>query len=180
MRHQLRLAGLLVVLVAALGSAGVASANARMVVNAQATPSGAPKWLTYPSCRATALTLTCTGKVTGIARPLNNPAGIGLSPLQAGVAGRIHYLCSDPVFDGFEGGYQSDYIGAVDVKNGVAFTVTVTPNATPSNLFALFTCQGLWTRDPSYYEISIDVGWGFGSGLETTVLKGAVGNVTGS
>jgi hypothetical protein len=176
MLHQRRLVGLFVVLFATLVLAGVASANARM--NADATPTGAPKWLTYPSCSATASTLTCTGKATGIARPFNNSAGVGLSPLQAGVAGSIHYICSDPFFDGYEAGYQSDYIGTVQIKNGAAFTVTVTPNATPSNLLALFSCLGVWTRDPSYHEVSIDIGWGFGSGREAVALTGPVGGVS--
>jgi hypothetical protein len=168
MRHQRRLVGLLVVLIAALVSAGPASA----------TRGGAPKWLTYPSCGANGSALTCTGKATGIPRPFNNPAGVGLSPLQAGVAGRIHYICAAPMFDGYEAGYQSDYIADVDIKNGQTFTVTVTPNAAPSDWLALNSCWGAWMRDTSYYDISIDIGWGFGSGSERLALTGPVGTVT--
>lgn len=180
MRHQRRLVWLLFVLVAALVSAGIASAKLPTVVKAQPTQNGAAKWLTYPSCSASGSALTCTGRASGVQRPLNNPAGVGLSPLQAGVAGRIHYVCSYPVFGGYESGYQSDYIGAVDIKNGATFTVTVTPNGTPSDWLALNSCWGLWTRDTSYYEVSIDIGWGFGSGREATVLTGPVGNVAAS
>src|SRR5881394_2720054 len=82
LRHQQRLVGLLVVLVAALSLAGVASANVQIARTSKSTATHAAKWLTSPRCTATTSTLTCTGKATGVPRPHNNPLGIGLSPLQ--------------------------------------------------------------------------------------------------
>ena len=37
---------------------------------------------------------------------------------------------------------------------------------------------GTWTRDPNYYDVSVDIGWGFGalSGA-VTILTGPVGTV---
>jgi hypothetical protein len=180
MRHHRRLIGPVVVVVAALSFAAVASANVQIARTSESTPTHAAKWLTSPTCMATRSTLTCTGTATGVARPYNNPRGIGLSPLQAGMAGRVHYTCSDPILDAYEASYQSDYIAAVDIRNGGSFTITLTPNATPFGLSALFSCWGAWTRDPSYYEISIDIGWGFGSGSEAVILTGPVGTVTAS
>jgi hypothetical protein len=137
----------------------------------------------YPSCTATSTTLTCTGKAAGIARPFNNPRGAGLSSqVEASIAARVHYTCGDPLFDVCEGPYSlslTDHWGGVSIKNGETFTLSLSPFVQPSGWPALFGCwSGVWTRDPSYYSVSVDVGWGLGAPSGGAVaLTGPIGTV---
>jgi hypothetical protein len=150
-----------------------------LVLAVPATSSAAAKWLTDPTCTATSTTLACSGRATGVARQKNNPLGAGLSPLQAGIALTVRYTCQEPLFDFYEGGYASVWLFGVDIRNGHTFVIDLSPWSQPSRLGALFACDsGLWTRDLSYHDVSIGIGWGFGSGNEQVILTYPVGTVT--
>jgi hypothetical protein len=164
-------------------AAGAAVLVAALIVPATAT--AAEKWLDYPSCTATSTTLTCTGKAAGIARPFNNPLGAGLSSqVEASISARVHYTCADPLSDFYLGPSRyalTDHWGAVPIKNGERFTLSLSPDEQPSDLGALFRCwSGLWTRDPNYYFVSVDVGWGPDAPSGGVVLlTGPIGTVIG-
>jgi hypothetical protein len=182
MRYRLRLGGVLVVLVAALTWTGAASANVQMGGTAQANTTDTARWVTYPTCTATSSTVACTGRVVGIPRPNNNPLGTGLSRVvQAGLTVRVRYDCADSgvtIFSVFE-----DQVASVEIQNGQTFTISHSPDPFPGSLAAFFSCDGLgeYLRDPSYYEVSVDIGWGFGapSGA-VTILTGPIGTITPS
>ena len=153
--------------------------------NADAAPE--PRWIAFPTCTANTTTLTCSGSAAGVS-PLN-PAGLpGLGEAVVGLFGAVRYSCSDPVFDFVERGFGTPATGPLAsitfhrsqpfaVSYRGMFTISYSPLATPSALMALATCQGDWTRDPNYYEVSVDIGWGLGSALPITALAGPIGTV---
>lgn len=148
------------------------------------TAAAAAKWLDYPTCTATSTTITCTGRATGVPQPFNNPLAGNLSPLEAGLAFHARYVCIDalgnPLYSIFDRPVPwSDYWNTVSIKNGQTFTMSASPPDLPQSMSAQNGCLfGTWTRDPNYYDVSVDIGWGFGapSGA-VTILTGPVGTV---
>jgi hypothetical protein len=165
---------------------GAAAANSASPLaeaeRASARTDAGGRWLNPPTCSATARTITCTGRVAGIPRPNNNPLGAGLSRVvQAGLTALVPYDCVDSavtIFPIFE-----EQVAAVEIGNGRTFTISLTPDLFPSSLGAFFRCAGLgeYVRDPSYYEVSVDIGWGFGAPSgPVTILTGPIGTVSPS
>src|SRR5437773_2930106 len=103
-------------------------------LTATSTAAASAKRASDPTCTATATALTCTGKAAGV-----RPQSIfGLSPVEVGIKGEVHYMCSDPVFDfDFYGGptyAPPDYrylAATFDFHNGKTFSVEVVPPAGP-------------------------------------------------
>jgi hypothetical protein len=113
-------------------------------------------------------------------RQNNNPLGAGLSRIvQAGLTVLVRYDCTDSgvtIFPVFE-----EHVASVDIQNGRAFTISLTPDLFPSSLGAVSRCAGfgVYMRDPSYYEVSVDIGWGFGAPSgPVTILRGPIGSVS--
>jgi hypothetical protein len=162
------------------GTGAVVSAPPVAEAGTASVSSAPAKWLDHPTCGASTTTLTCTGRVAGIPRQNNNPLGAGLSRVvQAGLTVLPRYDCVDSgvtILSVFE-----EQVASVEIQNGRAFTISLTPDLLPSSLGALFSCAGLgeYLRDPRYYEVSVDIGWGFGapSGA-VTLLRGPIGTVS--
>jgi hypothetical protein len=135
------------------------------------------RWLGYPTCMATTTTLTCSGRAT-IPRP--RPIQ-GLGPPEAAIIAQVRYHCSDPESDLFFpdlGDSQLRYVAAADFANGQTFSIQFTPPPEPWTIAAQFACNVLWQlNDPNYYNVSVVVGWGFGSGAEVTALDAPIGLV---
>jgi hypothetical protein len=138
--------------------------------------------VTDPSCSATTTTLTCTGKGAGLQRPNNNPLGGGLSP-DVAILGQVHYICSGP-FGSFtisEPGLRFDgALAATAFHNGQTFSIESSPGPEPSFLVDLAACGfagGVYTRDPNYYDVSVAIGFGFGSGNAVVLLETPIGTV---
>jgi len=82
------------------------------------------RWLTYPTCSATATTLTCTGRAV-----VANPRAVyGLGELQAAIIGSLRFTCPDPVFDLFwpiVGDLRYQWAASTTFHNGQTFTMSV-------------------------------------------------------
>lgn len=154
-----------------------------LAVPAGSSAAGSPRWITVPTCTATTTALTCTGRAAGV-----HPKFIsGLSAVATGIQGEIHYTCTDPVFEAFFFGsplpippdwqYLVAPIG--DFRNGETFSVEFLPPPNPPGLSnALYCLSGVWTRDPNYYNVRVDVGWGFGSFAPIEALEAFIGSVS--
>ena len=141
------------------------------------------RWLTDPTCTATTAALTCAGKAAGV-----RPKFIsGLSAVATGIQGEIHYTCTDPVFEAYFFGsplpipldwqYRAAPIG--DFRNGKTFSDEFLPPPNPPGLSnTLYCLSGVWTRDPNYYNVRVDVGWGFGSFAPIEALEAFIGTVS--
>lgn len=142
---------------------------------------GSPRWVTTPTCTATTSDLTCTGRAAGV-QPRSLP---DLGPVEAAILGHVHWLCTDPLFDFIGSGniqLQDLLPPPVDFHNGQVFTIHFTPASYPFDLARLFVCPGgyiLDPSDPSYYDVRVAVGWGFGapSGPQLA-LEASIGTVT--
>jgi hypothetical protein len=156
------------------------SAGVLVALAIPATSSAGAKWLNPPACTANTTSITCTGKATGISRPTNNPLGVGLGPLQAGLTARVRYTCVDGNPDPFTA--FEPQVAVVEIKNAQPFALTFSPEPAPAGLIALASCvTGVWARNASYYEVSVDAGWGFGAPSGANVaLTGPVGTVSAS
>jgi hypothetical protein len=152
-----------------------------MLIPASSSAADTTRWLDYPSCTATTTTLTCTGKAAGLQRPNNNPLG-GIYPPEAAILGQVHYICSDPVFTTSWPGPRFDGAFATTAfHNGQTFTIEYSPPAMPPSITAAFACMfGTYTRDPNYYDVSVAIGFNYGSGSAVTVLEAPIGTVTAS
>jgi hypothetical protein len=121
---------------------------------AASSAAGQPKWVADPTCRATTTTLTCTGKATGLA--VHDPNW----PPTPAIFGRVVYTClEDVTIRGFNGTGGPLFEGGV-VQNGRTFRVSYTPGATPETLedpFGPGCPSGNWTRDTSYYNVSVGI-----------------------
>lgn len=118
------------------------------------TAAAGPKWVSLPRCSATATTLSCAGKATGL--DVHDP-NFGPTPA---IFGRVSYSCSDdPSITGSTGTSEPLFEGG-HVQNGRAFTVRFTPGTTPDVLDdpdGPGCPSGVWTRDPSYYNVSVGI-----------------------
>jgi len=150
------------------------------------------RWLTYPTCTATTTTLTCTGRaVIGDPQPI-----FGLGEPQALMIGQVRFTCPDPVFDLFWP--PLPYLGATSnqddgtlstfqnqrtlstFQNGQTFTLqSERGQFYPSSVTASALCFGTYVQvDPSYYNVSVVVGWGIGSATPITALDAPIGTVS--
>jgi hypothetical protein len=136
-------------------------------------------WIAQPSCTATTTALSCTGRATGV-----QPRAIaGLGPVEVSIRGEVHYTCVDPIFQAIFYGFPVDapsvgYFAEEAFHNGKAFSIDFAPSDQPLNLSAQNQCLSeQWTRDPNYYNVSVAVGWGFGSYTPIEALSGSAGTV---
>jgi hypothetical protein len=138
------------------------------------------RWLSYPTCTATTTALTCSGRAV-IARPQTLP---DLGQPVAAVIAQAHFTCTDPEFGLFWpplGDLRYQYIGGASFQNGQTFSIQVqSTDFYPSTITAAAACMfGEYVRDdPNYYNVSVVVGWGFGSATPITVLEGPIGTVS--
>jgi hypothetical protein len=156
-----------------------------LAIPARSSAADTTRWLTYPSCSATTTSLTCTGKGAGLQRPENNPLGVGLGPPEAAIIGQVHYICNIPGEPGFTvswpGGRFDDALAVTDFHNGQTFSIEYLPPPQPEDINDLFACGlagGTYTRDPNYYDVSVAIGFGFGSGNAVTLLSALIGTVS--
>ena len=148
---------------------------------ASSTAAGSTKGFTDPTCTATATGLTCTGKAAGV-----QPRSIfGLSSVEAGIKGEVHYTCTDPVFEVLFFGFPTlappdyRYLAGADFHNGRTFSVEFLPPPNPPGMLNAYLClSGEWTRDPSYYNVKVVVGWGFGSATPIEAREAPIGTVS--
>jgi hypothetical protein len=154
-----------------------------LAISASASAADTTKWLTDPSCTATTTTLTCTGKGAGLQRPNNNPLGVGLGPPEAAILGHVHYICSGS-FGSFtvseSGGPFDETLTSTAFHNGQTFSIEYSPLSEPFGMGAQVVCAaagGVWTRDPNYYDVSVAIGFGFGSGHAVVLLEAPIGTV---
>jgi len=165
----------LVALIAALASLLM------LALPATSGAAGQDGWLSYPTCTATATALSCSGRAA-IARPRPVP---GLSPLMAGVIAQAHFTCTDPepwgLFWPTLGDLQFQYVGAAVIQNGQTFSVEIpSTDFYPSTITAAAHCMfGEYVRDdPNYYNVSVVLGWGFGSATPITVQEAPIDTVS--
>ena len=148
------------------------------VIPASSSAADTTRWLTYPSCSATATALTCTGKGAGLQRPNNNPLG-GVYLPDVAILGQVHYICSDPVFTfSWPGGRFGGVLALTPFHNGQSFSIEYSPPAEPPSITALFACSfGTYTRDPNYYDVSVAIGFAHGGAGQVDVLEAPIGTV---
>jgi len=137
------------------------------------------RWLTYPTCSATATTLTCTGRAV-----VANPRPVyGLGELQAAIIGSLRFTCPDPVFDLFwpiVGDLRYQWAASTTFHNGQTFTMSVARSQLyPATVTAQAACLDSYTQvDPTWYDVSVVVGWGFGSATPITALEAPFGTIS--
>jgi hypothetical protein len=138
------------------------------------------RWLTYPTCSATTTTLTCSGRAA-IADPQTLPE---LGQPVAAVIAQAQFSCTDPDFSLFWPPLRDlrfQYVGGASFHNGRTLSIQVqSTNIYPSNITAMAACAfGHYVRDdPNYYNVSVVVGWAFGSATPVTVLEAPIGTVS--
>jgi hypothetical protein len=115
---------------------------------ASASPKGA-KWVKYPTCRATATSLTCTGSAVGVGDPYL---------LRAVVWTTVRYTCLDSGLV-----VESTKLTEAPMKNGKPFTVTLVVDPRDASGFGdthADECpSGNWLRqDPNYYDVVVQAG----------------------
>jgi|SwirhirootsSR2_FD_contig_41_6575173_length_696_multi_2_in_0_out_0_1 hypothetical protein len=154
-----------------------------LAISASASAADTTRWVTDPSCSATTTTLTCTGRGAGLQRPNNNPLGVGLGPPEAAILGEIHYICSGS-FGSFtvrqSGGPFDETLSSTAFQNGQTFSIEHSPLSEPFGMGAQVVCAaagGVYTRDPNYYNVSVAIGFGFGSGHAVVLLETPIGTV---
>ena len=62
----------------------------------------------------------------------------------------------------------------------MSIKLKISPGPEPSFLADLFACGfagGVYTRDPNYYDVSVAIGFGFGSGNAVVLLEAPLGTV---
>jgi hypothetical protein len=153
-----------------------------LAMPASSNATGSPRWSTDPTCTATTTALTCSGKAAAV----QPQTIIGLSSVEAGIKGEVHYTCADPAFESIFFGFpglgpvEDRYLASGDFHNGRTFSVQFAPPSAPLGITAGYACfSGQWTRDPNYYNVRVVVGWGFGSATPSEALAAAsVGTVS--
>lgn len=108
----------------------------------------------------------------------------GLGPAVAAISGEVHYTCADPFFEFVWSGFpfpapaDIEYLMSTEIENGKAFSMQYAPSDLPPALTPQAFCtSGLWTRDPNYYNVSVSLGYGFGSATPVTTLVASIGTV---
>jgi hypothetical protein len=152
------------------------------VIPASASAADTTRWLTEPSCSATTTTLTCTGKAAGLQRHNNYPLPVVLSPPEVAILGQVHYTCHGPFGEGLtiseSGGPFDETLNSTAFHNGQTFSIEYSPPSQPFGMEAGNLCiDGVWTRDPNYYDVSVAIGFGFGSGFAVVLLEAPIGTV---
>jgi hypothetical protein len=136
------------------------------------------RWLTYPTCTATTTTVRCTGRAV-----VANPQPIyGLGPLGAAIIGSLRFACPNPVFDlfwPFVENLRYQWVTGTLLQNGQTFTMSAARNQLyPGTLTAAAACPDTYIQvDPTWYDVSVVVGWGFGSATPITVLEAPFGTI---
>jgi hypothetical protein len=120
-----------------------------LVVSAPASGKQSARWIRYPTCSATATTLTCTGSAIGIGDPYL---------LRAVVWTTVWYTCLD---DGLV--VPSTKVTEAPMRSGKPFTVALVVSATDASGFGDThgdECpSGNWLRqDPNYYDVVVQAG----------------------
>jgi hypothetical protein len=69
-------------------------------------------------------------------------------------------------------------LASVDAENGKTFSITYAPLPTPIQSAALAGCQGTWARNPSYYNVRVALGWGFGGAVTVIAAEAPIGTVS--
>jgi hypothetical protein len=135
----------------------IATVGVTLVLGLFAAASSAanpPRWVASPTCSATLTSLTCTGKATGL--NAHDPSW----PPTPTVFGRVVYTCvEDPSVRGFNGTGEPLFEGGL-AHNGRQFSITYSPGAAPETLEnpdGPGCPSGNWTRDPSYYNVSVAI-----------------------
>jgi hypothetical protein len=151
-----------------------------LAVAAGASAAGSARWIDYPTCTATSAALTCSGRAAGVQPRVLS--GLGVETV---ISGRVRYTCTNPLADFFYVGplypYQvGDPLISAGFKNGTPFSVEFTPPAAVPYSAAQAWCgAGTWIRDPSYYDVHVQVGWGiFGSATPVIALDAAIGTLS--
>jgi hypothetical protein len=153
-----------------------------LAIPASSSAADTTRWVTEPSCSATTTTLTCTGKAAGLQRPNNYPLPVVLSPPEAAILGQVHYTCHGPFGEGLtisqSGGPFDETLTSTAFHNGQTFSLEYSPPSEPWGMTAGNICiGGVWTRDPNYYDVSVAIGFGFGSGFAVVLLEAPIGTV---
>jgi hypothetical protein len=160
-----------------------------LAVPASSGAVGSARWVTYPTCTATTTTITCTGRAAGV-----QPKSIeGLGTVEVALHAAVHYTCNYPggsfgwVFSGFplfNGGDAPENVQVTaDFQNGRVFSLQYTPGSAPPGATAAAACGipgGSWTRDPSYYNVDVRIGWDglIGPNLPILALQAPIGTVS--
>jgi hypothetical protein len=153
--------------------------SAALTLPAAAT-GGSARWLSYPTCGATTSSITCTGRAAAL-HPRTMPQ---LGAVSAVIEGEVHYTCSDPVWEFVFVGFPTftvlgpHMLASVDAENGKTFSITYAPLPTPIQSAALAGCQGTWARNPSYYNVRVALGWGFGGAVTVIAAEAPIGTVS--
>jgi hypothetical protein len=161
---------------------GIFASVVALAVPVASHAAGSPRWVTYPSCTATASALTCTGRAAGVQPDFIGGLGYTEVALWAGV----DYTCLDPYFETLWFGIPlANFVQAViPFHNGSRFTVTFAPPPDgpggPMGLVA--ECSvGPWLRGPdlNYYGVRLGIGWALSepAGLGIEALSAPIGTV---
>jgi hypothetical protein len=151
-----------------------------LAVPATAGAVGSPRWVTIPTCTATTSDLTCTGRAAGV-QPQSIPE---FGPVEAAIFGQVHWLCTDPLFDFIgTGDFRKGFLlpPPVAFHNGQVFTIQFTTASYGFDGIHAIPCPGgyiLDPSDPSYYDVTVRVGWGLGGFGFETALEAPIGTVT--
>ena len=111
----------------------------------------------YPTCTATATSLTCTGSAVNVRNPPWLPVAV--------ITAITYYTCLGGTNDGLV--VESVKVGSASMKNGKPFTVTLAVDPTdPSGVGDSHSTEcegGSWLRlDPNYYNVTVQAGISYG------------------
>lgn len=163
------------VLVSALAVATGGSAAAASSSVGTGSAADSARWVSGPTCTATATTLTCTGRAAGIQPDQHYPIVPGSGPLKVGLFAAVKYLClatgatvtSVPPF--------RSPVNAASYRNGELFTLAFSPSEVGPAVACPFPTGYL--RLPGYFDVHVAIGWGYGSCCQLDALREDFGTV---
>src|SRR5919197_268094 len=155
---------------------GTIAAFLALAIPAASSAAGSARWITYPTCTATASALTCSGRAAGV-----QPRSIvELGSVQVVLFGQLFYTCLDPYYQTDFSGRPPTFILVSDIPfhNGLAFSVEFAAPYAPPTMNANQCLSGLWARpDANYYNVEVKIGWGYGGAVPVEALDAPIGTV---
>jgi hypothetical protein len=160
-------------LMALCGGGRMSAASADPTVGRGSAPETA-RWVAGPICAATTTTVTCTGRVAGVQADRHYPITPGSGPLEVALFGSVKYRClfSGSIVTVFPA--HASPRAAEEIHNGQSFTLSFTaPETAPGAACVI----GSSVRLPGYFDVSVAVGWGYGSCCPLDALRANIGTL---